>query len=469
MKFRIWLFFFSLLLFFPLFSSSIFADNLLQNPGFESVDSSWLTNHSRVWFTYSSDFYLSGSKAARVTNTSSSSYGIEQIISAIEPGEEYSFFGYAHSNDTNTSSIRLRLAWYESTDGSGSQISTVDSNIVNPPTYEWKFLSGGVNAPLNAHSVKLRAILASKTTDVEALAYFDNLAFEKVDSPTPTPTEAPPTIPPVPTNTPTLIPVPTSTGALTNTPTPTPTPASYSNIYISEFLANPESGNEKVEIKNGNSFEIGLVDWQIDDISGGGKDPKKFSATISASGLYLIELDSGTLNNDGDDVRLLDFSGVEKDKRTYSSTTKGKSWSKDSDSDWCETEPSFGQSNPDCPFSTSSPTSTPTLTPTPTSKANTPTPSKKLTPTATPTEKVATESGEILGKEATESGLYLLGESTASATSTPTQESRKPKHFLPLALIGLGAVLIGAALIPFLPKEKIENLKEKVGGIISRA
>ena len=169
-----------------------------------------------------------------------------------------------------------------------------------------------------------------------------------------------PTATPLPTTTPTptvAIILPTSTPVPTNTPVPN----SYSHIYLSEFLAWPESGNEWVELYNDNSSEVDLSGWYIDDVAESGQTPKMISEKIGGKSYKRIFLSDFFLNNDGDDVRLLDGSQAEKDKKAYSSSTKGKSWSKDSGNNWCETNPTPDSANPTCFVSVA--TLTPTLTP----------------------------------------------------------------------------------------------------------
>ena len=233
---------------------------------------------------------------------------------------------------------------------------------------------------------------------------------------------------------PTLVPTPM--------PSNTPTQASTyypSDIYISEFMANPETGDDEwVEIYNANSTEVFLVDWYIDDKKDEGASPKKFSATISANSYYVISFSSGTLNNDGDDVRLLNPDNEGIDSKSYSSTIKGKSWSKDDDGDWCQIDPTKEESNSSCPSSdSSSATPIPTSSPAPTIKV-TPTPTVTATPTPseepTPTEE---EQGVVLGVvEATEAG-----------------EESGP--IWPRFLIGLGGLLMAGASYPlWLPQIK---------------
>lgn len=270
---------------------------------------------------------------------------------------------------------------------------------------------------------------------------FENSSCEPSPTETPVPTQTPP---PVDTPTPTVTKKPTGT----NTPTPTTSSSDYSNIYINEFIPDPESGYEKVEIKNGNSNSVILTNWQIDDIENGGKDPVKFSATIAGSDLYTIDLGTNTmLNNDGDSVRLLNSSGQEKDKRDYSSVTSGKSWSRDGNGNWCLQTPSFGSSNSDCP---SSPTNTPTPTKTPT-----PSPTGKLSPTpsikGTPTPSVVEPTSVVTGT------ADVPVEPSLSPTTLGVTDDAMSKNKPPVAafgIIGGGVVFLGLGAFSYMKGKK---------------
>lgn len=145
--------------------------------------------------------------------------------------------------------------------------------------------------------------------------------------------------------------------------TPTITPQSYDNIYISEAMVYPESGNnEWIELFNNNSYSIALNNWYIDDIENGGSTPKSFSADISAKSYYIINLSSSMLNNDGDSVRLLDEDKNLKDSFEYSGGEQGKTFGRTSldNDDFCQQEPSSGTINNSCinPIPTITPTCT---------------------------------------------------------------------------------------------------------------
>lgn len=210
-----------------------------------------------------------------------------------------------------------------------------------------------------------------------------------VSFPTVTPSE-------VPSDTPTSTLVAAPTEAPTNTPvesssaTPTSSPQSYSNIFLSEAIIDPESGgNEWIEIYNGNDFSVSLDNWFVDDIESAGSTAKKFSLAIPAKSYGVYELTTSIFNNDGDSVRLLDFSQSEKDSFQYQPSEKGKTLGRTSfDSDtFCLQNPSKGAVNSSClhPSATPTPKITPSSTLTPT-RTPTLTPTKKVTPTRTPTK-----------------------------------------------------------------------------------
>lgn len=219
-----------------------------------------------------------------------------------------------------------------------------------------------------------------------------------------------PTVVLTPSSTPTFSPTPTQnvpTIVPTVTLTSTPIPNSYSSIDLSEYLPDPDSGNEKVEIKNNNNFSVRLINWQIDDIGNGGHLPKVFTAEISAGGLYTIDLGTSSfLNNEGDAVRLLDFNGVQKDRRDFDRSSKNLSWQRDDGGNWCEKNSSFDAGNNDCGI----------VSPTPTAVASTPT--IKFTPTQSPittptvvseTSLVPTPQIVVMSKQTQENKGEILG------------------------------------------------------------
>ncbi len=183
-------------------------------------------------------------------------------------------------------------------------------------------------------------------------------------SPLPVPTVSGSTITPIAS--PTLVPTPTLTPLPTSMPTPTPqnptptnSPQDYNNIFINEVMANPSEGNEWVELYNANSFTVDLENWFLDDLADGGSAWQKFSLTIAPYGYGVVNLSRNIFNNTGDEVRLVNPYGEEKDLFSYSKTVSGQSWGKDEDGNWCLQEPTPQKINLAC-FSPN-----PTITPTP--------------------------------------------------------------------------------------------------------
>ncbi len=174
---------------------------------------------------------------------------------------------------------------------------------------------------------------------------------------TPTPTTTP-----APALTPTIMLTPTDvqTPNLGVSTTLTPT-SSYDNIFISEAMVNPTTGEKEwLEIYNNNDFPVSLNSWYVDDLENAGSSPKIFSLEINAKSYAVFNLTSSMFNNDGDSVRLLDFNKNLKDDFEYEKTEQGKSLGRtsfDSD-DFCLQEPSKNSVNNPCI------NPTPTITPT---------------------------------------------------------------------------------------------------------
>ncbi len=182
------------------------------------------------------------------------------------------------------------------------------------------------------------------------------------------------------TQTPTLSPAATITPMIgTDDPTPTEiSTQSYKNIYISETMANPPTGEKEwVEIYNDNDFSVSLNNWYLDDIENAGSSSKIFSLEINAKGYGIFDLTSSIFNNDGDSVRLLDFNKNLKDDFEYGKTEQGKTLGRTSleSDDFCLQEPSKNLVNNSCinPSPTPQPASTKTIilnTKSPTTKPN---------------------------------------------------------------------------------------------------
>lgn len=217
---------------------------------------------------------------------------------------------------------------------------------------------------------------------------------------------------PTPVLTPTIvqIEVPTTTFLPTNSPTVMP-PVDYDSVFISEIYPYPNKDEQEwVELYNSNENEVVLTDWKIDDIENGGSSPHSFSLTIPAKQYSVVSFSSSLFNNDGDNVRLLNSSGVEKDSVEYENAKQGFSFGRQSiDTDtYCLQNPS--QNGPSNSCNEKQPTEKPTQTQTNTTM---PIVSKKGVPTPRSTSK---------SKKTTNTNLFIhegspaiLGESTQLA------------------------------------------------------
>jgi hypothetical protein len=135
-------------------------------------------------------------------------------------------------------------------------------------------------------------------------------------------------------------------------------PFSYNNIYISEVMVNPHTGEKEwIEIYNDNDFSVSLNNWYVDDLENAGSTPKIFSLEINEKSYEVFELGSSIFNNDGDSVRLLDFNKSIKDDFEYQKTEVGKTLGRTSLSsdNFCPQEPSKNLLNNPCIDATPTP------------------------------------------------------------------------------------------------------------------
>ncbi len=312
-----------------IYPTSILA---FENNGFEQYEQSWQKNNNAIEFSINSDSVKEGTQSAQIKNDSSTSYGIEQIIYTITPEQYYSIDAYIKTNNPPPSKSFIRIAWYESTDGSGSQITTHDSEIISTET-DWKLVHISAISPANAHSAKIRLLVSLGT------AYFDSITFEEL------------LITPTPFYTPTSV--------------PTPTFVAIKNISITEAMVYPNStSNEWVELFNNNNNEVTLSDWFIDDTADSGASPKKFSVTMLPFSYASIDMSSSLFNNAGDDIRLLNPNGEVVDSFSYEDSEKDTSIGKNSSNVFCYQNPSKNKSNSPCIDTIIIPTVTKTVTPT---------------------------------------------------------------------------------------------------------
>lgn len=142
----------------------------------------------------------------------------------------YQGLGFGKSDSSDLQGFFIRVAWYASSDGSGSQLSSPSDSNIGSVGSEWTELkTSAIQAPQSANSAKFRLVLNSKTAGSLVNVFFDDVSFIESVAPTQTPTESPtPTKSPTSTPTTKVTPTPTLTPALSLTVTP--------NISISAVL-----------------------------------------------------------------------------------------------------------------------------------------------------------------------------------------------------------------------------------------
>ncbi|HSR89095.1 MAG TPA: lamin tail domain-containing protein [Candidatus Udaeobacter sp.] len=133
--------------------------------------------------------------------------------------------------------------------------------------------------------------------------------------------------------------------------------AIWSNLKINEFVSDPDSGNEWVELFNPTTSSLDLVSGYICDSRNTTSTCKVISGMISASSWLKIDLLTNSyLNNTGDSVILKNSDGDTIDQINYSDSNapvKGQSLARiddgvdsDNNSDWSiTTEPTPGAEN----------------------------------------------------------------------------------------------------------------------------
>lgn len=223
-----------------------YAANFLTNYDFETQTvNPWEKSGGGAVATISSELVHGGTYALKVSHANIGSYGYQQTVTNLEGGMFYEVKGFGTSTDSNASKYFLRVAWYSSADGSGSQLSSPNDTASSDKTDgNWTEYDMVMQAPGSARSAKIRVVLTSKTSGIMASAYFDDLTFQESVAPTPPPTDTPsPTATPRPTatSTPTYTPMPTGTPTLSNTPTASFTPTETSDIQQSSMSGSPGS------------------------------------------------------------------------------------------------------------------------------------------------------------------------------------------------------------------------------------
>lgn len=115
---------------------------------------------------------------------------------------------------------------------------------------------------------------------------------------------------------------PTPSASPSPTPTPTATPP-VENIFLTEFMACPASGNEWLELYNGTDQPLTVTNWQIVDETG---NKKYLNGEIPANDFMQFQWTGSLLNNTGDSFAVVTNTGQTIGTASYNDCTTGVSF-----------------------------------------------------------------------------------------------------------------------------------------------
>jgi hypothetical protein len=314
---------------------------VLQNAGFEVVTDDGVPES---WSKYggalqTSDRAHGAARSARLESTTDSTKWLYQTV-LVDGGDAYEFGAWVLDDDANVASAFLRISWYASDDGSGSASGTSDSiSRLTSPAGDYRHLTtGAVVAPDDAHSARVRIVLAPLSSATAAI-YADDASFAAVDPPPDEDALAPASISETNDDTPPdgeLSAAPalvTSSGGIEDEPLVASGGVSGPHVVINEVLYDPDgpgadSDGEWVELYNPTDASIPLGAWSLSDAASADAPPATtiaphgyavFAASDSFNERYpgfdgsLIIIGGrigNSLGNDGDRLVLRDRSGA---------------------------------------------------------------------------------------------------------------------------------------------------------------
>jgi hypothetical protein len=170
-----------------IFVSLSFAQELLQNPGFES----WTAGMPDYWVNETGSFDVfqesgivhGGSYSAKLILRSTSTQRFVQYVGGISPGAGYEFSFYAFDNDPY-GRVRVVMRWY---DASGGFLGGYYGDYSVDST-DWQYLtSGPQTAPAGAESlhVEIRLYDVSWPPGESAVLYVDDASLVMATPPPP--------------------------------------------------------------------------------------------------------------------------------------------------------------------------------------------------------------------------------------------------------------------------------------------
>jgi hypothetical protein len=228
--------------------------------------------------------------AVRLDSSTASTKWVWQPV-AVAGGGSFELSGWV--SGSTGSQVFLRVSWYESADGSGLALESVDSAVIDGDAASLRPVrTGAFAAPPAAQSAKVRLMLRPPGGR-PAWAVFDDLVWRAFSTSFPTQT-ASETESPTDTPTPSETPVVSRTPGPTETPDPTETPAPRPslgpNLLNASFEAEDPEGRPKAWRTYGGHVDVTRT-WA----SRGAASARLWSETDSTKWLYqAVTVDPGS-------------------------------------------------------------------------------------------------------------------------------------------------------------------------------
>ncbi len=286
-----------------------------------------------------------GTYAGCLESDTASTKWLYQIV-AVEGGAWYA--ASAVGRLSGGGAVSIRISWYTSTDGSGSQVDQAESNVSSSPGWT-SLVTGPVQAPADAQSARVRMVLRPEGT---ATGCWDDAYFGASAAPaaTPVPPTASSTVAATKTTAPSTGKPPTSAAgrsAPTNAAgTPVPLAVFSADgpgaFRLSEFMSDPDPTGrdapwEWIEIVNISAETVSLGGWKLGDSNAQqtlpAVDVPSLDYVVVAgesaelpSGALVVRVPGGQigngLGNDGDYLQLIAPNGEVGDEISYGDNTK---------------------------------------------------------------------------------------------------------------------------------------------------
>ena len=158
---------------------------LLLNPGFEAATGD-VPDHWAKWggtLIQTGPPAHGGAHAARLESRTTSTKWLYQVVPATE-GAGYVCSAWAVKDDAYVEEVYLRVSWYVSGDGSGTELSHDDSTTrltTDDPAYRL-LTTGPITAPAGVHSARVRLMLNPASATPCAVT-FDDASFQRGGTP----------------------------------------------------------------------------------------------------------------------------------------------------------------------------------------------------------------------------------------------------------------------------------------------